>query len=303
MNSRQMKYTKPPIPFHEQAKLLISRGLSADMEKLEKFLSKVNYYRFTGYLFPFRSENSENYVASTTFDKIKNIYDFDTELRLLTLSAIEIIEIAILRTQMVERFTLSCGAFCYSEHKNFHSALPVLQHKEMMKRIEENIARSNEEFVNLYKAKYANEKYFPFWMVSESSTFGLLSMIFKYLPISVQVPIAKQFNLHSRVLISWLHSLSNIRNICAHHSRLWNRILPVKPTIPSKRYHPEFYSSVKIKNNSYFIILAILKYLLDEISPENSTRDNFMNLLKKYPDVPINKMGFSTNWQDYKVFK
>ena len=144
-----MKYTKPPRTFHEQAKLLISRGLSANVEKLEKFISKVNYYRFTGYLFPFRSVNSENYVANTTFDQIKNIYDFDTELRLLTLSAIEIIEIAILRTQMVERFTLACGAFCYSKHKNFNSALTTQQHQEMMGRITGNLSRSKQEFVHL----------------------------------------------------------------------------------------------------------------------------------------------------------
>ena len=140
-------------------------------------------------------------------------------------------------------------------------------------------------------------------MVSESSTFGLLSIMFQFLSTNVQVPIAKQFNLHSRVLVSWLHSLSTIRNICAHHSRLWNRILPVRPTIPSQRYHIEFYSPIKINNGSYFIILAILKYLLDFISPKISIRDNFNNLLAKYPDVPINKMGFPANWQDYQVLK
>jgi len=301
--NKQMKYTKPPTTFHEQEKLLVSRGLSADMDKLEKFLNQVNYYRFTGYLFPFRSVNSENYVANTTFEQIKNIYDFDTELRLLTLSAIEIIEIAILRTQMVERFTLSCGAFCYSERKNFHSALPVLQHKEMMGRITGNISRSREEFVSLYRTKYKNEKYLPFWMVAESSTFGLLSMIFQFLPLKVKVPIAKQFKLHSSVLISWLHSLSTIRNICAHHSGLWNRILPVKPKIPIKKHHPDFYSPVTINNDSFFIILTILKHLLGVISPENSIRDNFVNLLAKHPDVPINKMGFPEDWQDCRVFK
>ena len=140
-------------------------------------------------------------------------------------------------------------------------------------------------------------------MVAESSTFGLLSIMFQFLPINVKVPIAKQFKLHSSDLISWMHSLSTIRNICAHHSRLWNRILPVKPKIPIKKHHPEFYSPAKINNDSYFVILAILKYLLDFISPEKTIRDNFINLLTKYPDVPTNKMGFPANWQDYQVFE
>ena len=298
-----MKYTKPPLPFNKQAQLLISRGLEADEQELERFLSKVNYYRFSGYLFPFRSVDKDNFLPGTRFDYVRNIYYFDSDLRLFTLSAIEVIEIAILRTRMVEKFTLKCGAFCYVNQQNFNADLPIEKHEELMRRIKNNIDQSTEEFVSLYKTKYSKEEYFPFWMVAEVSTFGILSTIFQYLPNNVKVPLAKQYNLHSDVLESWLRSLSTIRNICAHHSRLWNRILPNRPEIPIMKHHPEFHKPTQIGDDSYFVILAILKYLLGFISPERNLLGNFCNILEKFPNITINKMGFPSNWLDYKIFK
>ena len=69
-----MQYTKPPLNFSQQAKLLMSRGLVADQSELEAFLRKVNYYRFTGYLYPFRLLGTDDYLPGTTFEQVKNIY-------------------------------------------------------------------------------------------------------------------------------------------------------------------------------------------------------------------------------------
>ncbi|NMC11655.1 MAG: Abi family protein [Anaerolineae bacterium] len=294
-------YTKPPLDFNKQAKLLIRRGLIADQNELEEFLSNVNYYRFTGYLYPFRDKGTDSFIPGTAFQFIKDIYQFDMELRLFTLSCIEIIEVSILRTKMVEMFTLACGPFCYTQHVNFDPNLSAELHQDMLRKIEDNINNSKEEFINSYRSKYYREQYLPFWMVAEASTFGLLSTIFNYLPLNVKTPIAKHFNLHSTNLSSWLHTLSNIRNICAHHSRLWNRRLPIKPTIPVEKYHPEFYSPAKVHNDSYFIILGILNYLLERIDPAKAPINSFVDLVRKYPNIPLNKMGFPRNWQDYKL--
>ncbi len=296
-------YTKPPLCFNDQAKLLINRGLISDKKELENFLCNVNYYRFTGYLYPFRVQGTDNFIPGTTFQLIKDIYYFDTELRLLTLSYIETIEVSILRTKMVEMFSLACGPFCYTQQANFDPNLSAELHQDMLRKIEDNINNSKEEFINSYRSKYYQEQYLPFWMVAEASTFGLLSTIFNYLPFNVKTPIAKHFNLHSTNLSSWLHTLSNIRNICAHHSRLWNRRLPIKPIIPIEKYHPEFYSPSKVHNDSYFIVLGILNYLLKKIDSTKAPINSFIVLLKKYPDIPLNKMGFPQNWQDYELMR
>lgn len=296
-------YNKPPLNFNDQAKLLILRGLHANEYELTSFLSRVNYYRFSGYLYPFRQSGSDKFKSDTSFTAIRSIYNFDARLRFLTFSAIETIDIAILRTQMVEEFACQNGPFCYAKINNFRKDLPKSLHTDMLERINVFVERSNEEFVEQYKEKYTAEIYLPFWMIAEISSFGVLSWIFQNLPPNIQVPIAKKYNLHSRVLVDWLHTLSNIRNICAHHSRLWNRVLPIKPSIPIEKYHPEFYHPTKVDNDKYFIVLAVLSYLLKKITPETSLLQDFSNLLIQYPNIPIEMMGFPLNWCDYQVFK
>lgn len=295
-----MRYLKPPLNFRDQAKRIISRGLIADIEELESFLSRVNYYRFTGYLYPFRNEGEEFYPG-TTFEKIRIIYNFDTQLRWLTFSAIESIDISILRTLLVEKFTLVNGAFCYLEFSNFDK-ISHSQYSSIIREIETNTSRSKEEFVTNYHTKYYGEHYLPFWMVAELSSFGLMSKIFQHSDHNVKVPISKRFHLHSSILSSWLHSLANVRNMCAHHARLWNRVLPVKPQLPPKKYLPEFYSPEQISNYRYFVVLTIIKYLLDRIEPENTFIEQFQKLLSEHPEVPIEKMGIPKNWKEYPVF-
>ena len=301
MGVTMTKYTKEPLDFENQAKLLIQRGLIADKNELPSFLELVNYYRFTGYLYPFRQKKSDTFIDGTTFQKIRSIYFFDSKLRLLTFSAIETIDIAILRTQMVKEFSMQNGPFCYTKQKNYKKGYSINEHKFLMQNIKKYISRSSEEFVENYQNKYTSEKYLPIWMIAELSTFGLLSRMFENLPSSIQVPIAKKYDLHSRELISWLHSLSTIRNICAHHSRLWNRALPVRPSIPNKKYHPEFHSPSTINNFNYFIILAIIKYFLGKIEPNNSFMIDFNKLVNEFPDVPLYKMGFPPNWKSFKI--
>jgi len=300
--SGKMQYSKPPLNFSEQTQLLLSRGLIADPNELEDFLSKVNYYRFSGYLYPFRSGINEQFIKGTTFHHIRNIYDFDSELRHFTLSAIEIIEIAITRTQMVEKFTLAYGPFCYTDFGHFYPKLNIDKYQRMMDRINENSNNSKEEFVEAYRLKYSDEINLPFWMIAEIISFGLLSEIFSYLPYSVLVPISKKYNLHSAVLCSWIHTLSNIRNICAHHARLWNRKLPIRPLMPNKKYHPEFYPPNSIKTDRYVIVLTILNYLLRRINPKTSLIMDFCNLKSKFPEVPYKQMGFNENWEDLEIF-
>src|SRR4030066_957983 len=111
-----MRYTKPALSFEQQAKLLLDRGLIApNKEVLVKRLSTVNYYRLSAYWYIFKKTDpvsgNEYFAPGTTFEMIWRRYTFDRELRLLVMRAIEHVEVAILRTQLVEYFTLLHGPF------------------------------------------------------------------------------------------------------------------------------------------------------------------------------------------------
>ena len=296
-----MKYSKPPLSFHQQTELLLSRGLIAEYDELYDFLQKINYYRFSGYLFPFRQNGSNKFLKNTTFEEVRSIYNFDSVLRRITFSVIEQIDVSILRTQLVQQFSIQFGAFCYEKNSNFSDFNRNL-HTNLLRNIEDSVEKSHEHFVRKYKQKYSEERHLPFWMVAEVISMSQLSIIFHHCPASVIVPIAKRYNLHSKNLKSWLHVLSVIRNITAHHSRLWNIGLQIRPILPSKKYHPEFYIPYPIANNTYFSVYAIMIYLITIINPKNSFHQDFKNLLRKYPNIRISKMGFPQNWEDSSLF-
>ena len=113
-----MKYTKPALSFEQQAQRLLDRGLIApDKATLVRYLSVVNYYRLSAYWYPFKRidpvSGDEHFAPGTTIELIWQRYTFDSHLRSLIMDAIERVEVTILRTRMVEQFTLRHGSFGY----------------------------------------------------------------------------------------------------------------------------------------------------------------------------------------------
>src|SRR5580698_8803666 len=93
-------FTKPALGLEDLAILLASRGLVFDnWAGSFDHLEHIGYYRFTGYLHPFRvggaGPSAEYYKAGTTFEVVHDRYIFDRKLRLLVLEAVEKIEIAV----------------------------------------------------------------------------------------------------------------------------------------------------------------------------------------------------------------
>ena len=127
-----MKYEKNALSFEEQADLLISRELIiSDKASLVNILSNVNYYRLSGYWYPFlernKKTNKENFIEGTTIEQILDRYFFDKKLKFIVMQALEIIEVSVLRTRMVEAFTLNYGRDGYLEKSNYN---PKFSYKE-----------------------------------------------------------------------------------------------------------------------------------------------------------------------------
>ncbi|HRZ78903.1 MAG TPA: Abi family protein [bacterium] len=111
-----MKYSKPHLSFENQAVYLLSRGLSADKTKLIKRLKQVNYYRLSGYWYPFLNSD-DTFMPQTSIEMIWRRYTFDRELRLLLMDAIEKIEVTV-RTRIVYYFSEKYGPFGYENRNN-----------------------------------------------------------------------------------------------------------------------------------------------------------------------------------------
>ena len=295
-----MKYEKKYLSFEEQANLLISRGLECERKELIKKLETVNYYRLSGYLFPFKQKDSDNYYPGTKLLSVWNRYRFDRQLRFLVMDGIERIEVAI-KTDIAYEFSRKYGPFGYLEKEN----LPLMKddrHITMINSIGHETNRSKDMFVNHFFTKYGDShEYLPLWMAVEIMSFGTTLSLFRGLPTVIKQDISGKFEIHDKVLESWLTSLNAVRNICAHHSRLWNRELGYKPIIPVK--NSNWNKPFKIKNNRIFGILSIINYMLGIIIPQSKWNVRLETLLSDFSEIPLKDMGFPKDWDKHKVWE
>jgi len=296
--SMKQKYNKPPLSFDDQALLLMQRGLVANHDELSAFLGRTNYYRFSTYLYPFRLPNSDNFQPNTSFADVCVLYDFDQELRSLLFRAIAGLEIAILRTHFVEFFTQKYGPFGYANPASFD--MHVQKHTDLLALIRESVRRSQEEFVKHFRSHYSDQ-YLPLWIAVETMSFGNTMTMALNLHRADKKSFARRYGVAPVVMDSWLSTLSYIRNSCAHHARLWNRALAIKPLIPDKRHRPEFYQP-SFYNSRIFAVMTIVQYLLKIVNPMDGWKADVMALLGRYPTVPLDQMGFPQDWQQSPIW-
>jgi len=306
----KVSYCKPALDYANQLKQLKERGLIVENEpKALHLLEVISYYRLSGYWYPMLADKcNHKFKPGSSFETAFNIYKFDRELRLLILHELEKIEVAV-RAKMIYTLSHSQGPFWYTDPKNFCTRV---KYDETIAKIEVEYKRSDEEFIKAFKTKYSDSLP-PSWMMLEVSSFGILSSLYTYLcPGRDKRVIANYFQLNDHTFASWLHSIVYLRNVCAHHSRLWNREMRIQPVIPRTPHkpflnqieyiHPENGWSLPLNNKTYFM-LSMIVYLMNTINPLHSIQTKFRELLSKYPNIDTRAMGFPATWQDELLWK
>jgi abortive infection bacteriophage resistance protein len=117
-------------------------------------------------------------------------------------------------------------------------------------------------------------------------------MMFKGLKSVTKTKLAAEYGLAEEPFQSWLHVLATLRNFCAHHNRLWNRQLGVKPSIP----HGWKYT-VPQPDRTY-CLAVMLQHLLCIIAPQCKWKERLFALIDSHPNIDLNAMGFPTNWRN-----
>ncbi len=245
-------------------------------------------------MLPFQNGSDHSFRKDSTFGKVLDLYFFDRELRLLVNDIIERLEIAF-KTQIIAHFSLENSAWWF-ENPNLYNS-NFLYGKNISK-IDGEIKRSGEVFINHYKSEYSAPQRPPSWMTVEILSMGLLSKIYRNLKMSkAKKTVSKHFKVPTPyILESWMHSLTFVRNICAHHGRLWNRTLTLKPQ-KLKTNHPLWLRNDNIQNGKIYLFLSCCLYLLKTINPENTFPEKFRKLIDKYPSVNLAAMGFHSDWK------
>lgn len=286
-----MRFNKLPLDISEQVTLLENRGLVVhDKESLKTILKHVSYYHLSIYFRHFL--DGENcFLKNTNFEKVWNTYQFDQELRILLLQLLEKIETS-LKANVINKVSLSC--------KNPHWLTDESQFKDLNNyntkttEILQRLISSKEEYLIAYFNKYSEPKTPPAWMVFESLTFGQTVLIFNQLQNKHKQNISKSFSVSYKTAGKWMHALSAIRNICAHHGRLWNKEMTTRLHIKVKGYE-EIFS--KDRPNRLFNYLVVMQIFLTDINNDQDFIIQLQSLIEGY-QINISHMGFPVNWKE-----
>ena len=301
MNHKNSFFEKQPLSIKKQLELLSSRGLIIkNYNAAYHHLQFISYYRFCGYASAFELTSISGkklYQKDTNFEQVLDYYVFDRKLRLLVIDAIERIEIAI-RTVIINELALRYGAHWYMNNTLFlkkfdHSALINTVKKETLYHAQHGSVqhKKRERFIQHYFDKYQEPILPAIWMIAEVLSLGVWSLIFANLvDRGNQKMICQYFGINYKIMTSWLHCITYLRNLCVHHGRLWNRSFTLKPLI-ANNYRKQ------LKYNSNFSAqAAILKIFLNIISPGNHCGRQLYQLIKEHQGIDVRKMGFTENW-------
>lgn len=299
-----MQYAKSPLLISQQIETLERRGMIfSDRQLAEHYLSHISYYRLRAYTFPYQNNSDPNHPfwRATPFERVLNDYILDRKLRVLVFDAMEKIEIA-LRTQIIYQYSIKKGGQWYEDVSLFRVARLF---QSDLSRLDKEINRSQEEFIRHYKSKYTSPIRPPAWMALEVCTIGTLSKMYDNLALSDEKKaIAQHFDLgHPFVLESWMKTFSHIRNICAHHSRLWNRPITIIPVFPKRPSRPWVSPTMLAESHKIFASLCCIRYFLNQISPGNNFSTKVKDWLGLFRDVNIKAIGFVEGWEDEPLWQ
>jgi abortive infection bacteriophage resistance protein len=298
----KVNYSKTCTLPQDLIPLLKSRGLSISNEQQAvSYIINIGYYRLSAYCHPLLKDPKTDHIykSGATFDLVMNLYRFDRKLRILLFNEIEKIEVAI---RSVTSNYVSDGlkdVFWMTNAGYFH-------HQGIFSKtlsiIETELDRTKEDFIAHFQTHYTNS-YPPAWMIAEILSLGALCNLCNNLKSkSLQKKISNHFGLPVPVFSSWLLSLINLRNLCGHHHRVWNREMPLIPTDLKSPAFPWIDSSTTDMKRIYFRI-CIIKYLLFTVSPDNTFTQKLKSLLSAYPTIDIRAMGFPAGWANEPLWK
>jgi len=286
-------YSKPPLSYTQQLALLQQRGLTVtNQAQAEHLLAVVSYYRLSGYWYPLLADKVNHvFKPGATFDVAFELYKFDRAFRMLILREIEKIEVAV-RARLIYSCSMAHGPFWFLDQKHFQD--PV-SHGSTLGSLKKELDRSDEEFIKAFQQKYADPLP-PSWMTFEVASFGTVSRLYKNLkPGRMRREVARSFGLSDTVFISWLHTLVYLRNVCAHHARIWNRVLGIAPEQPRTTAHT-WLSSPPANPRKLYFALSIILYLHRTVNPHTTFVLKLKDLFAAHPNVDPAAMGFPLNW-------
>ncbi|MEC9483086.1 MAG: Abi family protein [Halomonas sp.] len=318
-------FTKPALTTHEQLTLLLERGLHiSDTERALRLLEVTSLFRLSPYMRPFQysTDADHHFKPDTQLAEIVRIYNFDSDLRQTLMIALERVEVAV-RACISNHMAPTYGSHWYLDRSLFsysyrygrmisdientlaseRSKFQREQKQILTSRVPDDVkdrridSRKRDNYPRFYAETYSDPCLPPSWAIMEEMSLGAISHLYQGLAKDKdRKAIAVRFDVPQKVLGSWLHTLTFVRNICAHHARLWNRELGIPPRWDDRIPTPDGKPGRDVPRR-LFTVIAMLIYLTTRISPDTRWPGRLHALMGEYADIPRHPMGFPDDWQ------
>lgn len=310
------------LTYQAQVDLLCAQGLEfSDYRHLQDALKNIGLFRLSAYLHPFRvssanSDQGSDFYISTfklqaTLDDVLGLYRFDQRLRLLFQQALEDLEVAFCaQVSYVLGRRRPDAHLCISEldqeacFELDHLGKP--KYASWLVRYEKLKSKSKrEDFLQQYMNPATGG--LPIWAATEFMDFGNTVMLFSLIKKEDKLEIAKHFGLRNDqagVLHSWMRSMNDLRNRCAHNNRIWNHNQRAarKPGHPmTSDWLVHFSSLGEAQQTGLYGSAAILAYLTRTIDPKSTWFEEAKSVFQSFGNIfgmtLENTMGFPDGWE------
>jgi abortive infection bacteriophage resistance protein len=298
MSDRQPKV---PTTYEQQLAILESRGLSIpDRAFALHCLEHLNYYRLSAYRFPLAEKgNPDRFLPGVRFDTLCALYEFDRRLRQHLSDALKRVEISV-RSRLAYVLAHSHGSQALVDTTLFTDAN---RHRETLDRLDEELRRSDEVFVGHFR-RHHNLQRPPIWAACEVFSFGLLSRLYANItPAKPRKEIARTYRLFPPTMKSFLEHAAHVRNLCAHHARIWNRRLTVTMELPDAQPMTILSSLHPAEDRRIYNTLVLLGHMMDVIAPGHTWTRRLVELIEETPFNVAPEMGFPADWRERDFWK
>ncbi|PIB89965.1 Abi family protein [Caulobacter sp. FWC2] len=279
-------YTKPHATPSDWVAHLRARGLVVPRPNVAaRKIERVGYERLRIYFIARRQTHlpGKPFRAGTTYNQILNLYDCDRRLRAICFDACGDFELAF-RNSMSEALTRAHGSHPHKAESAFKDGA---SRRVALEQLSTLYAKSRDARAHNYMAKYSDPVLPPFWTMKEFLTFGAAVRFYALLSNPIKAAVADDFGMPTHeVLTNWLECLVDLRNVCAHHDRLFNRIFQKQPSRLRRQNLPT------APVNKLKARLECLDHLLTSRGLTGGRVAAAQALLARYPDVQAAEVGY-----------
>ena len=334
MTTPNSTYAKPFLTVPEQIRRLRGRGMDCgDDAYAAAVLQRYGYYRLSGYWHLYRKRPAppaprfddegreirlDTFVPGTGLAHVVSLYEFDHELRMRLSDILSTIETAFRffighrlgrLDAFAHRHPWALGATRLEDPSE-----PTSAYNEWLEEYDRHEKRARGDFVVHFRQQYG--PHLPIWVATEVMSFGVLSSLYGLMLQSDQEILAARFQVHTAdgrgdrgALGNWLNDLRNVRNICAHYGRLWNRAFDVTIAAPGKAQRnaddPLAPLAHEGTNNRLYGVLLVMRHLMLSIVPERADVvdvADFIDEQSRTVGFSMEQLGFPGDWRSKPIW-